>query len=47
MLGSRYWGPGVFAEALRQAVAEGGARRLSRHIYGPPEDGGPDSRPPA
>jgi MFS family permease len=45
MLGSRYWGPGAFAEALRQAVAEGGARRLSRRVYGPPEDGGPDNRP--
>ncbi len=38
MVGSRYWGPAVFSEALRQAVAEGGAKRLSRRIYGPGEE---------
>ena len=35
LVGARYWGPGVFAEALRQAVVEDGARRVSRTMYGP------------
>jgi MFS family permease len=32
---ARYWGPGRFSEALRQAVAEGRARRLPRGQFGP------------
>jgi hypothetical protein len=40
-VGARYWGPGRFRGALREAVAEGSARRVSRGSYGPgDEDGG-------
>lgn len=35
MVGATYWGPGAFAEALRQAVNEGLVRRLSRRVYAP------------
>jgi MFS family permease len=41
-VGARYWGPGRFREALREAVDEGRARRLSRNTYAPPE---PDRSP--
>ncbi|MDX6643201.1 MAG: hypothetical protein QOD76_1163 [Solirubrobacteraceae bacterium] len=34
------WGPRRFNSALREAVAEGAAQRLSRDSYGPPPDGG-------
>ena len=34
-VGGRYWGPGRFAAALRVAVDQGRAQRLSRHTYGP------------
>jgi len=34
-VGARFWGPGRFAEALREAVSRGGIRRLSRTTYGP------------
>ncbi|MGH9043883.1 MAG: MFS transporter [Acidimicrobiales bacterium] len=44
LVGARYWGPGVFGEALRQAVAERGAVRLSRRVYGP---GGADGEQPS
>jgi hypothetical protein len=37
LVGARYWGPGRFRAALRQAVEEGSARRLSRDTYAPPE----------
>ncbi|MFW6090421.1 MAG: MFS transporter, partial [Actinomycetota bacterium] len=37
LVGARYWGPGRFGAALRSAVVEGRARRLSRRTYGPPE----------
>jgi hypothetical protein len=33
--GGRFWGPGRFRRALRQAVAEGQVERLSRDSYGP------------
>jgi MFS family permease len=33
MVGARYWGPGVFTEAIREAVADGSVRRLSRRVY--------------
>jgi MFS family permease len=36
-VGARYWGPGRFRTALREAVDEGRARRLSRTTYAPPE----------
>jgi hypothetical protein len=39
LIGARYWGPGRFREALREAVQEGRARRLSRSSFGPPADG--------
>ncbi|GAB3497339.1 MFS transporter [Flexivirga lutea] len=37
LVGARYWGPGRFRRALREAVAEGRAVRLSRDRYGPPD----------
>jgi hypothetical protein len=39
LVGARYWGPGRFGRALREAVEEGRARRVSRRTYGPPRDG--------
>ena len=36
--GGRFWGPGRFRRALRQAVAEGRVERLSRDSYGPRRD---------
>ncbi|WP_199430531.1 MFS transporter [Qaidamihabitans albus] len=38
MVGARYWGPGRFGAALRAAVQDGRARRLSRRTYGPAGD---------
>ncbi|MHB1555489.1 MAG: MFS transporter [Acidimicrobiales bacterium] len=38
MVGARYWGPGVFRDALREAVIEGTVRRTSRSIYEPAQD---------
>jgi MFS family permease len=35
-VGARFWGPGRFGAALREAVADGRARRVSRTGYGPP-----------
>jgi hypothetical protein len=35
LVGARYWGPGRFSNALREAAAEGRVRRLSRTTYGP------------
>jgi hypothetical protein len=37
LVGARYWGPGRFGAALREAVDEGRARRVSRSTYAPPE----------
>jgi hypothetical protein len=34
-VGARYWGPGRFRKALRDAVADGDVKRLSRDRYGP------------
>jgi MFS family permease len=34
-VGARYWGPGRFRMALREAVAEGSARRVRRDRYAP------------
>ncbi|MEY2513265.1 MAG: hypothetical protein QOJ89_623 [bacterium] len=36
-VGARYWGPGRFRAAMREAVEEGRARRLARNTYGPSE----------
>lgn len=36
-VGARYWGPGRFSAALRLAVEEGVARRVSRRTYAPVE----------
>lgn len=33
MVGARYWGPGVFRDVLREAVADGDVRRTSRSTY--------------
>ena len=38
LVGARYWGPGRFGAALREAVEDGRARRLSRSTYAPPHD---------
>lgn len=35
VVGARFWGPGRFRAALREAVAEGRAERLARGRYGP------------
>jgi MFS family permease len=32
-IGARYWGPGRYRGALREAVAEGAARRVGRNLY--------------
>jgi MFS family permease len=37
-VGARYWGPGRFGEALREAVAEDRARRLPRGQFAPSHD---------
>ncbi len=39
-VGARYWGPGRFRNALREAVDEGRARRVSRTTYAPAEQDG-------
>jgi MFS family permease len=36
LVGARYWGPGVFRAALREALADGDVRRLSRSSFAPP-----------
>jgi MFS family permease len=38
LVGARYWGPGRFAAALREAVLSGRARRLDRTRFGPAPD---------
>ncbi len=37
LVGARYWGPGRFRAALREAVAEGSARQVSRGVFAPNE----------
>jgi hypothetical protein len=44
VVGARYWGPGRFREALREAVDEGRARRVSRDTFAPPETGASRTR---
>ena len=34
-VGARYWGPGRFRSALRQATREGRVKRLRREHYAP------------
>jgi MFS family permease len=36
VVGARYWGPGRFRAALREALADGRARHVGRSTYGPP-----------
>ena len=44
-VGARYWGPGRFRSALREAVGEGAAQRVGRGRYGPGgSDGGGGDR---
>ena len=38
LVGARYWGPGVFRETLREAIADGDIRRTSRSTYAPADD---------
>ena len=40
VVGARYWGPGAFGAALRQAVADGEVRRIARSVYGPGDEDG-------
>ena len=35
LVGARFWGPGRFAAALREAVESGRARRVARNRFGP------------
>ena len=42
LVGARYWGPGVFREVLREAVAEGEIQRTSRTTFGPADGPGVD-----
>jgi hypothetical protein len=42
LVGARYWGPGVFSAALREAIAEGGVRRLSRTAFAAGDSGNDD-----
>jgi Major Facilitator Superfamily len=35
LVGARYWGPGRFSAALREAIESGRARRISRNHFGP------------
>ena len=39
-VGARYWGPGRFPRALREALQEGRALRVARRTYAPPPDSG-------
>ncbi|PXY22660.1 MFS transporter [Prauserella muralis] len=45
MVGARYWGPGQFGRALREAVRTGRARRLSNRVFGPGGDEQSERRP--
>jgi MFS family permease len=40
LVGARYWGPGRFRRALREALTKGRARRVSRDRYAPAEPAG-------
>ena len=40
LVGARFWGPGRFPAALREACGEGRARRVARSTYAPGEVGG-------
>ena len=40
LVGARYWGPGVFRQALREAIAGGEIERASRNSYAPSGDSG-------
>jgi MFS family permease len=46
-VGARYWGPGRFQAALRQAVAEGRVKRLPRGQLAPATGSDGDATPPA
>jgi MFS family permease len=39
LVGARYWGPGVFSEALAEAVADGAVKRVGRNTYATPDRG--------
>src|SRR5581483_3539859 len=43
-IGARYWGPGRFRAALREAVREGSVRRVSRSRYAAAEGGAEGTR---
>ncbi len=40
LVGARFWGPGVFGRALREAVVSGEVARVSRRGYALPKSGG-------
>jgi hypothetical protein len=35
LVGARYWGPGRFRAALREAMSQGRVRRVSHYTYAP------------
>jgi MFS family permease len=45
-VGARYWGPGRFSDALREAVAEGRAKPLPKGQFAPVEAGQTEERRP-
>jgi hypothetical protein len=47
LVGARYWGPGRFRAALREALEEGRVVRHARAVYGPAAGGGGSGPPPA
>jgi MFS family permease len=44
LVDGRYWGPGRFRAALREALKEGRALRTSRSVYAPPDVATPQTR---
>jgi len=46
-VGARYWGPGVFGQAVQAAVREGRVRRLPRGVLGPARGREAPPHPPA
>jgi len=46
-VGARYWGPGVFGQAVQAALREGRVRRLPRGMLGPAHGGRDARQPPA
>jgi MFS family permease len=45
-IGARYWGPGRFRAALREALSEGAVRRVSRSSYAAADERNPEAGRP-